>query len=125
MEELEREMEAPWFWDDPAVSNQKMKEFKSLKDTVETCNKLSQQYDDIETLIEMGYEEEDESIIPEVQAEMDGFVERFEALCHNRGFGSFGHSALNELPYAVADEAAHFVEASFRQTATAKGIVHA
>ena len=28
----------------------------------------------------MGYEEEDESIIPEVQAEMDGFIERFEAL---------------------------------------------
>ena len=33
MEELEREMEAPGFWDDPTVSNQKMKEFNSLKNT--------------------------------------------------------------------------------------------
>ena len=80
MEELEREMEAPGFWDDPSISNQKMKEFKSLKDTVETCNKLLQQYEDIETLIEMGYEENDESLIPETQAELDSFIATFEEM---------------------------------------------
>jgi peptide chain release factor 2 len=53
---------------------------KGLKDEVETYEGLKTSYEDIETLLEMGYEEEDESIIPEVQAEMDGFVERFEAL---------------------------------------------
>ena len=31
---MEREMEAPGFWDDPERSNQKMKELKNLKDTV-------------------------------------------------------------------------------------------
>ena len=56
-------MEAPGFWDDPDYSNQKMKELKSLKDVVETCNGLSSQYEDIETLIEMGYEMEDEEIV--------------------------------------------------------------
>ena len=59
MEELEREMEAPGFWDDPSISNQKMKEFKTLKNTVDTCKHLLQQYEDIETLIEMGYVIED------------------------------------------------------------------
>ena len=80
MEELEREMEAPDFWDDPAVSNQKMKEFKSLKDTVETYNNLLQQYEDIETLIEMGYEEEDPDMISEVRSELDGFVSILEEI---------------------------------------------
>ena len=28
---MEREMEAPGFWDDPERSNQKMKELKNLK----------------------------------------------------------------------------------------------
>ena len=78
MEELEREMEAPDFWDDPAVSNQKMKEFKSLKDTVETCNNLLQQYEDIETLIEMGYEEEDPDMAAEIRSELDGFISILE-----------------------------------------------
>ena len=30
---MEREMEAPGFWDDPDRSNQKMKELKNMKDT--------------------------------------------------------------------------------------------
>ena len=57
-----------------------MKEFKSLKDTVETCNKLSQQYDDIETLIEMGYEEEDPDMISEVRNELDAFISILEEI---------------------------------------------
>ena len=52
-------MEAPDFWNDPVVSQEKMKELKSLKDDVQTYATLSGQYDDIETMIEMGYEEED------------------------------------------------------------------
>ena len=40
IEELEMEMEAPGFWDDPDSSNRKMKELKNLKDTAELCNKL-------------------------------------------------------------------------------------
>ena len=52
-------MEAPGFWDNPDVSNAKMKELKSLKDAKETYEHLETAYDDIETLLEMGYEEED------------------------------------------------------------------
>ena len=32
IEELEREMEAPGFWDNPDSSNRKMKELKELKE---------------------------------------------------------------------------------------------
>ena len=73
-------MEAPGYWDNPEKAQQGMITLKGLKDEVETYEGLKTSYEDIETLLEMGYEEEDESIIPEVQSEMDGFVERFEAL---------------------------------------------
>lgn len=80
IEELEMDMEAPGFWDDPERSNMKMKELKNMKDTVEQCAKLSTQYEDILTLIEMGYEENDESMIPEIRGELGEFITEFEEL---------------------------------------------
>jgi peptide chain release factor 2 len=77
---MEREMEAPGFWDDPERSNQKMKELKNLKDTVGECDKLSTQFDDILTLIDMGYEENDASLIPEIRGELDEFIREFDEL---------------------------------------------
>lgn len=73
-------MEVPGFWDDPERSNGQMKELKQLKDTVTQCNRLQSQYEDIETLIEMGYEAEDAEMIPEIREELDAFIEMFEAL---------------------------------------------
>ena len=70
IEELEMEMQAPNFWDDPEVSNRKMKESKVMKDIVDTMNGLSTQFDDILTLIEMGYEEEDPDMISEIRSEL-------------------------------------------------------
>ena len=71
-------MEAPGFWDNPDSSNEKMKELKNLKDTLGTFQGLQTKYEDIDTLIEMGYEEEDESLIPEIRNELDSFVSVLE-----------------------------------------------
>ena len=71
-------MEAPDFWNDPEVSQNKMKEVKSLKDDVATYAALSTQYDDIETMIEMGYEENDPELIPEIDQMMKEFVQTYE-----------------------------------------------
>ena len=71
-------MEAPGFWDAPEISNKKMKELKTIKDVVETCNSLSTQFEDIETLIEMAYEEEDEEMVLEIRQELDSFIETLE-----------------------------------------------
>ena len=73
-------MEAPGFWDDPERSNKRMKELKNMKDTVEGFRKLETQYDDILTLIEMGYEEEDASLIPEIRSELDEFTAELDGL---------------------------------------------
>lgn len=71
-------MEAPDFWNDPEVSQNKMKEVKSLKDDVATYAAVSAQYDDIETMIEMGYEENDPELIPEIDQMMKEFVQTYE-----------------------------------------------
>ena len=73
-------MEDPGFWDNADRANKKMKELKNLKDTVGECNGLKTQYEDIETLIEMGYEADDAEMIPEIREELDSFIEKFETL---------------------------------------------
>ena len=62
-------MEEPNFWDDAEKASASMKEVKDLKSVVERADGLSQEYEDILTLIEMGNEEEDASLIPEVELE--------------------------------------------------------
>ena len=71
-------MESPDFWDDTEKSQNYMRELKNLKDTIEQFDKLSMQYEDIETLIQMGYEEEDPDIIPEIEKNFEEFKEEFE-----------------------------------------------
>lgn len=73
-------MEEPNFWDDAEKASASMKEVKDLKSVVERADGLSQGYEDILTLIEMGNEEEDASLIPEVEQEYKDFVEEFEDL---------------------------------------------
>ncbi len=78
IEELDMEMQSPGFWDNPEVSNKKVKEAKNLKDTVDMINGLGTQYSDILELIEMGYEDNDPAIIPDIQAELDDFKTKLE-----------------------------------------------
>ncbi|MGN0324706.1 MAG: peptide chain release factor 2 [Lachnospiraceae bacterium] len=78
IEELDAEMSEPGFWDDPERSNKLMKESKNLKDTVELCDHLQTAYEDILTLIEMGYDENDPEMIPEIRAELDDFISKLE-----------------------------------------------
>ena len=80
IEELEREMEAPGFWDNPELSQKKMKELKSYKDDVEVYHSLEQKLEDIATLIEMGDEENDPDMVAEVDEEMQAFEECFEKI---------------------------------------------
>ena len=77
------EMEAPGFWDNPDISNQKMKELKNLKDIVETIEGLEHQYEDIETMLEMGYEEEDAQLAADIRMELDEFIATYEEIRMN------------------------------------------
>ena len=78
--ELDKSMEEPGFWDDPERSTKTVREAKNLKDTVDGYKHLEQQYEDIQVMIEMGYEENDPAMIPEIQEMLDEFVKELEGL---------------------------------------------
>ena len=73
-------MEAPGFWDDPEKSQEKMKELSALKNDCEVIEKLTTQYEDIETLIEMGEEEPDPTLVPEVEEMLAQFEADFASI---------------------------------------------
>ena len=73
-------MEAPDFWDAPEKSQQLMKELKTLKDDCEGYEELVSMKEDIETLIEMGYEEADPDIVSEIQEMLAEFEAKYEAI---------------------------------------------
>ena len=73
-------MEEPGFWNDPERSTRLVREAKHLKDEVDTFRELEQEYEDIQTMIQMGYEENDASLIPEIQEMLDHFSETLEKM---------------------------------------------
>ena len=76
--EMERQMEEPTFWDDPDKSAKIMKDLNSLKSAVGRYNSLKSQYEDIETLIEMGREEDDEELAKEAGEALQSFAKDIE-----------------------------------------------
>lgn len=80
MEELEREMESPNFWEDANKAQSQTKELKNLKDIIQTCLDLQTQYEDIETLIVMGYEENDPEIAKEAREEINAFMQTLDTI---------------------------------------------
>ena len=78
--ELDRMMEEPNFWTDPEKANRLSTEDKHLKDDVKGYETLQQTYEDIEALIEMGNEEDDADVIPEIREMLDEFSEKLETM---------------------------------------------
>ncbi len=73
-------MQAPDFWDNMEKAQGYVKELNTLKNVLSDYKELQTQFDDVEVLLEMGYESEDPDIIPEVKEALEIFTEHFEAL---------------------------------------------
>ena len=89
-------MEEPGFWDNAERSAKLVQEAKNLKDTVELYHGLEQQYEDIQVMIEMGYEENDPAMIPEIQEMLDEFVKELEEL-RTKTLLSGGYDGCNAI----------------------------
>lgn len=70
----------PDFWNDVENSQKILQRIKNLKDKVERYNKLTQEWEDVKTLCELGMEEEDDSVLPEVEESFKKFKKDFETL---------------------------------------------
>lgn len=80
IKEIDKIMEEPEFWDDTKRAQEIMRELKGLKSIVEEYNRLKSEYEDVATLIQMGYEESDETLLPEIEESLNMFIEDFEQL---------------------------------------------
>lgn len=66
------------FWDDSEKAQKLMKEMNSLKSSIKDYEDLKNKYQDVETLIEIAYEESEESLIDEIKEMLEGFIKDFE-----------------------------------------------
>lgn len=71
-------MEEPNFWDNPEEAQKQTIEMGNLKDDLEKYKKLETDKEDIETMIEMGEEEDDDSVVPEIREMLDEFIETLD-----------------------------------------------
>ena len=78
--ELEEMSADPDFWNDIEKSQKVLQQTKSLKTKVERYENLVSKYEDIQTLIEMGNEEEDISLLDEAKELSEEFKREFDEL---------------------------------------------
>ncbi len=79
IEELEAASEREGFWNDVANSQRVQKRLKQLKDKCENYRKLCAAWEDLYTLCEMAIEENDGSMLPELESEFAVFKEEVES----------------------------------------------
>jgi len=70
VKEMEEQTTIENFWNDQEKSSRILKTIKDMKNKIERYDDLAARVEDVETLIEMGIEEDDESIADEVEAEV-------------------------------------------------------
>ncbi len=79
--ELERYhamQEAPGFWDDPEKSQKIVMQTKYLESKLEKFRKMNSQWEDLSTICEMALEEEDDSMLEELQEGFAQLTQRME-----------------------------------------------
>ena len=65
-------MAAPGFWDDPDKAQKVAQEANNLKSEVDTFTSLETKVDDLDTLWEMAMEEKDDTLVSEMESELEG-----------------------------------------------------
>ena len=79
IEELEAASEREGFWNDVEKSQQVQRRLKTLKSKVENYEKLCSSWDDMLVMCEMAIEENDGSMLEELEHEFESFSDKLEA----------------------------------------------
>jgi len=80
IEELETASERPDFWNDVENSQKVQKRLKQLKDKSEKFASLRSAWEDMMTMCEMAIEENDDSMLPELEDEYEKFYASLESM---------------------------------------------
>lgn len=78
--ELDQKAQEPGFWEDAENSQRILQKSKNIRDKLDILNKLVNDCQDILTLVDLGLEEEDETVLDEVQQSFGDVSERYEKL---------------------------------------------
>lgn len=80
VEELEVKTMDQDFWNNPDESQKVLQQLKGLKDKISSYETLKNKYEDVETMIEMAYEEADEDLVLEIKELLKDFIDYYEEL---------------------------------------------
>lgn len=72
IQDFDYQMAAPGFWDDPDKAQKVAQEANNLKSEVDTFTSLETKVDDLDTLWEMAMEEKDDTLVSEMESELEG-----------------------------------------------------
>jgi peptide chain release factor 2 len=78
--ELEAEASKPDLWDDPDAARRVTTQMSAARDDVELVDGLERRIEDLQTLFELGREESDDSVEPEIEAGLDALRRELERL---------------------------------------------
>ena len=80
VEKLEEESAQDGFWNDTENSQRVQKRIKTLKHKLERYAKLTGAWEDMLTMCEMAVEEDDDSMLPDLESEFHAFEETLESM---------------------------------------------
>lgn len=80
IEELENKAAEPGFYDDLENSQKVLQKTKNIRTKVERFERMAADLDDLKTLNELGMEEDDASVIPEIREGLDNIKKVYEKL---------------------------------------------
>ena len=78
--ELEYKMGEPTFWDNPEQAQKITQELNDVKAGVDKYSHILQKFEDMQVLWEMGMEDKDESVLPDVENEIKEINQEMEQL---------------------------------------------
>lgn len=80
LEEIKTKMEIEGFWDDHEEAQKLLKEKKRLETRVDAFTSIASEFSDVEVLISMAEEEDDNSLVPEIENAYRSYKQKSEEL---------------------------------------------
>jgi peptide chain release factor 2 len=117
LHELEKTQEDTEFWSSPERAKAVLKEHKKISELVENCTGLNRQIEDTEVLLELAREEDDQSVLREVEGKLTEIEDQFRGLevkrLFNRGEDE-GHAIIEIHSGAGGTEAQDWAQMLMR-----------
>ena len=80
LDKINKTTEENGFWDNHEKAQKLLKEKKSIESKIDEYGELTKEFEDIGILIDLAQEEEDQSMVPEIQKAYEDYKKKFEEL---------------------------------------------